>query len=246
MLIGEMRRLKPLCLFVAGLWLASGIFAAAHANIIELTTRPASGNTIYWNQIGVPGTTFDTTQNFVSTLGTTGIAGLSSDTTGAIVEQCCIGLSGLWDGNFSPGDFVLSAASKSNPVTTATSLTLTFNARLQVVGAQIARNTYGDFIAEIQAFDGGTLLGTFTENGTETSSANGSAIFLGVSDATADVTSVVFTMACGSDSSASCSNFGINQATIDGAEPLPVPEPAPFLLIASGLLALGFARRRAS
>src|SRR6516225_4272406 len=169
-----------MCIAVAGLVTTS----AAHAAIVELTTRPATGDVIDWGQIGPPSTIFPTPQSFTSAGGITGMATLAQDGNGNVIEQCCIGLNGLWDGNFAPGDILFSTGS-SGP------LTLSFTTPLHAVGAQIASNFYGSFTAQIQAFDGAALLGTFSENGVETTSADGSAIFLRVQDTTADITSVI-------------------------------------------------------
>ena len=61
------------------------------------------------------------------------------------------------------------------------------------VGTQIQDNRIGDhFTAEILAFNGSVLLGTFTENGFSGDVGDNSNISLGVEDATADITSVTY------------------------------------------------------
>ena len=44
----------------------------ALANPIELTSRPATGDTVDWGQLGAPSNYFTAPQNFTSTGGTTG------------------------------------------------------------------------------------------------------------------------------------------------------------------------------
>src|SRR5262249_32538144 len=57
-----------------------------------------------------------------------------------------------------------------------------------------ARSLTVSFTAQIQAFHGNQLLGTFSENGPLTTSADNSAIFLGVADTAAEITSVVYSI----------------------------------------------------
>src|SRR4029077_17444291 len=114
--------------------------------------------------------------------GTTG--SVSFNGNGSLVEQCCVGISGTFNGNFAPGDIV---------VVTNTPLTINFNSPVQTMGTQIQDNGIGDhFTAEILAFNGNTLLGTFTENGFSGDVGDNSNIFLGVQDTTTDITSVTY------------------------------------------------------
>jgi hypothetical protein len=75
------------------------------ANTIELTSRPTTGDTVNWIQLALPSNYVTAPQNFTSTGGTTGYVSATSPLL--IVEQCCIGLSGTFDGNFAPGNIVL-------------------------------------------------------------------------------------------------------------------------------------------
>src|SRR5262249_41281080 len=154
-----------------------------HASLIELIARPSTGDTVYWNTLGTPNLQFTTPQNFTSTGGTTGTVNVSVN--GFLVEQCCIGITGTFDGDFAPGNIVV--VSYANP------LTINFNTPIQTVGAQIQDNIIGDhFTAEILAYNGTTLLGSFTETGFSGDVADNSNIFLGVQDASADITSIVY------------------------------------------------------
>src|SRR5271169_843109 len=98
----------------------------AHADLIELTARPATGDTVYWGQLGTPNLNFATPQSFTSTSGITGNASLNG--TGFLVEQCCIGITGTFNGDFAPGDIVITGQGP---------LTINFNTPVQTVGTQI-------------------------------------------------------------------------------------------------------------
>src|SRR5260370_26774398 len=95
-----------LTLAALGITCALVISQPAHAQITEVISRPA-GDTINWGQLNLaPGTTFQTPQPFISYGGIAGTATVDQQGTAVIQEQCCVGLNGLWDGNFSPGDLL--------------------------------------------------------------------------------------------------------------------------------------------
>jgi hypothetical protein len=148
--------------------------------------------------------------------------------TGLLVEQCCIGTTGTFDGDFARGDIV---------VVSGGPLTINFNTPVQSVGAQIQDNGIGDhFTAQISAFDGSTFLGSFTENGFSGDVGDNSDIFLGVLSSTADITSIVFqTFSVGSYNG----TVGINQMTIEAPPSAPTPLPSALPLFATGLAGLG-------
>jgi hypothetical protein len=86
---------------------------------------------------------------------------------------------------------------------------LTFGTSVSAAGALIQADEPGQFRAEIQAFNGATLLGSFTV----TSNTNGDAVYIGILDQTgANITSVTFSLtACGSaDANCVVSDFAVD------------------------------------
>jgi hypothetical protein len=205
------------------------------ASLVELTARPATGDTVDWLQFGPANPLFLTSpQSFTSTGGT---AGTVSGTGLGTYVQCCIatpsGPRGTFDGDFAPGATVLLSGGP---------LTINFNTPVQSVGTQIQNNTIGShFTAEILAFSGSQLLGAFIASGFSGDVADNSNTFLGVQDSTSDITSVTYlTFADGSSSSGP---VAINQLTV-GPGVAVTPLPAALPLYATGLGALALLRWR--
>ena len=94
------------------------------------------------------------------------------------------------------------------------------------------------FIAEILAFNGNALLGTFTRSGFSGSAGNNSNIFLGVQDSIADITSVTY-LTFTSNPEFHLQAVAINQVTIGGGSVTATPLPAALPLFATGLGVLG-------
>lgn len=210
----------------------------ALASTIELTSRPATGDTVDWGQLGLTSQFLTTPPSFTSTGVTTG--SVSGTLPLLVVQQCCIatalGPAGNFNGDFSPGAIVLVSPG---------SMTINFNAPVQSVGAQIQNNTIGShFLAEVLAFSGSQLLGAYLASGFSGDVADNSDPFLGVQDTTADITSVTYlTFADGSSSSGP---VAINQMTITpGVSATPLPAALPLFATGLGALGvLGWRRRR--
>lgn len=108
-------------------------------------------------------------------------------------------------------------------------LTLTFSAPIAGLGAQFDDGgLLGPFTAELDAYNGSTLLGTVSEAGNANRNADNSAIFLGFTSP-APVTSVVL--------NTSNNSFEIGQLSLDTLPLDPVPE-APTGALAGGALVL--------
>ena len=134
-----------------------------------------------------------------------------------------------WTGNFSIGDHLLWTTGNGP-------LTLAFTFPASAVGAQIQTNSYGSFTAEIQAFQGNRLLGTFTEAGNSNGNEDGSAIFIGVMGGPQTfITSIELSIV---SCSGNCADFAINQVSYNPFEFTDIPEPISAMLLGSGLLSL--------
>jgi hypothetical protein len=217
-----------------------GTTVASTAGTISLvTSRSALGanDSLSWSVLGppLPGTIVP--DPFTGTsLGGLAITGSSAFGFG-IGEQCPASVSPCWPANFAPGDSVLFTFFSST--TSQGPTTLTFGAPIFGVGFQIGVNGLPGptlFTATIEAFDGSTLLGSFSENGVTNMNEDNSAIFIGVKSSIGDITSVAYNIPTFPMGDV------INQLSL-AASPTPTPEPATLLLLSSGLSGLSFARR---
>jgi hypothetical protein len=196
----------------------------------DLTAPGVTNDSASWAQLGAPGTAVSSPFTLTSANGL-GITGTFSGT--GLLGQQGTGADDL-DGNFTPGDNLI--------LVRADSLTLVFSEGISSVGAQIASNFYGPFTGEIQAYNGATLLGSYTEAGDSTDSDDGTAIFLGLADLTApDITSVVFSYTAGAPQGFVLDTLDLN----DSASAVGVPEPPTLSLVLLGLAGLMIRRRRA-
>ncbi len=132
-----------------------------------------------------------------------------------------------WFGNFAPGDGLL-WTDDNGPVT------LSLSSPVNAIGTQIMTDFFGPFTAEIQIYDGGTLLGSFTEGGVSADTEDNSAIFIGMVDSTGpDITSAVFSVTACTEN---CADFTINDVSLSSVSS--VPEPGTFALWSLGLASL--------
>ena len=191
---------------------------------------------VYWNQLGPDGTAIPNGFNATS-VGGIGVTGhFTQGGAGEVRVECPFTNCG-WAGNFAPGVSLLWTNSPGQGP-----LTLDFSQGVAGAGFQIQADFYGQFSAQLQAFDGATLLGTFFATGNSNGAENNSAIFLGVQDLTgADITSIKLgTFNCALD----CKDFAINELWLNTKAPANTPEPATMMLLSSGLGILGFLRRK--
>jgi hypothetical protein len=229
-------RTKLFC--CAAITFAFGLATTLKADNIELSTSRTGfwGNdSLDWGQLGIHN------QNVAATFSATSTGGLSitgSEASGHVREYvetavCCA----LWNGNFATGDNVLYTG-VAGGFTGSGPLTLLFAGPISGVGTQIQSDGYGAYTAELDAYNGATLLGSVTEGGVSTTNfGDDSAIFIGIDDTTgADITKVVISLTS-SPAGTTLGDFAINQLSlIDG--PAAVPEPSSLLLLLTVLLLL--------
>src|SRR5229473_1657408 len=214
--------------------------AAWADNVVLVTSRTGQGanDLVLWSQLGADaallGSTFSATSlGGVTVAGT--LAGANS-----IISVVCAASPCSWTGSsFSASDVLLwtsdSGSSGNGPIT------LTFGAPVTGAGAMIQANAPGQFTAQIQAFNGATLLGSFTK----TSDAAGDALYVGVQDQTGpNITKVVFSVtACAPVDSSGCTDFAIDTVNLNVG-----PAVASFLpgSLSFGVVTLGTASPKSS
>lgn len=131
------------------------------------------------------------------------------------------------NGNFNFGDALLYLSEGGL-------LTLGFATPVSGGGLQIQSNSLGDFAATITAFGvNGASLGSFSANGFSDSTEDGSAIFIGLRDTTADIAQLTFTVGG--------SAFAVGGPSIGSSTA--IPEPTTSVLVVTCVLGLALTRR---
>jgi hypothetical protein len=111
------------------------------------------------------------------------------------------------------------------------SLTVMFATPVFGAGANIQLDAHVPFTAFVEAFNGATSQGIFTEDGVSNGNEDGSAIFIGVLGPNSEITSVVFGLTAPTNS-----DFAINALRINALRINAVPEPSSFYLLSGALL----------
>jgi hypothetical protein len=209
------------------------------ASLIVATTPAAlsSNDSANWSQFGANNTTLLQTFSAVS-LHSLAISGSFAGGTGFEERVCPSSPACGWTTSgtgMSAGDSVIVT---NNGVQGTGPLTLSFPT-VHGVGAWIQTDFVGLFTAQIQAYQGGSLLGTFTA----TSNSSGDPVFLGVlsNSSATDITRVVFSItSC--PSLCDSTSFAID--TLLMTDIVAVPDVSTWLLVGSGLLGLALRLRR--
>jgi hypothetical protein len=201
---------------------------------ILVTSRAGLGGTDFvdWSQIGPNFTNVPSPYSATSNLGQPVVASLVSGNFSRRTQ----GLSGTgWVGNFSDGDAVLYNLDNGT-------ITIDFSNDVAKAGANIQSDAYGAFVARITAFDSSlNALASFTVSGISTNAGNGSAPFLGVSDAVNSIRRITFAL---DSPNALPNSFGINQFDFAVASPAAVPEPTSLAIFGLGAVGAAYRARR--
>jgi hypothetical protein len=180
--------------------------------LIAVNSQPAQGanDFVNWSQLGADATLLGATFGASSV----GLVPVTATLAGAnsVISVVCTASPCSWTGSgFTAADSLLWTSDAGNsgngPVT------LAFLTPITGAGAMIQANAPGQFTAQIQAFNGATLLGTFTV----LSDAAGDAVYIGVQDQTAaNITKVVFSItACGPLDLSGCTDFAIDTVNLN-------------------------------
>jgi PEP-CTERM motif len=217
--------------FARTILIAATATGLASASIVGVTDPGSLGanDFIDWGQLGDAGTAVSSPASVTSNNGLDATA--STDDPAGFIR---LDQDNGWNGNFSSGDALL-----NNNSETLFPLTITFASPIFGAGANIQMDNPATFTAQIEAFNGATSLGTFTEDGVSNGNADGSAIFIGLLDDTQEITSITFTLTASSGSN----DFAINALQLNGT-PAETPEPGTIVLSAMGIAAAGFVARR--
>jgi hypothetical protein len=205
---------------------------------MSFSSRAAFGgnDTVDWGQLGPCNQNVAPTFNATSAGGVnltgslaSGHAQLTKERDGAGNGGC--GFDG-WFGNFAAGDNLLwTGSTGTGPVT------FNFGSPLARIGFQIESAVAGNFVARIDAYNGATLLDSFSENGVSAYTADNSAIFLGLRDLSgSNVSSLVISLTSATNNNVA--NFALNQLSLDTLAPVPEPSIIGMFAFVFGIVAL--------
>jgi hypothetical protein len=105
-----------------------------------------------------------------------------------------------WGGNFAPGDTILLTNASGSFLTKSDNpITLNFGTTAVAAGgAQIQTEVQDPFTAKVEAFDAnGVRLASFTEHGNSTGAEDNSAIFIGISSTSANISRIALSISAG-------------------------------------------------
>jgi hypothetical protein len=226
--IAKGMNMKKLSL-ILGLCALLALSTTAFATNLCTTVACVSPNDhIGWSSFGPPSTVWSTAQHWTSIYnsGAIGVAGPPTNFTS--MQQ-----SVSWDGNFSPGDWLIWNQDAGNFTGNAGTILVVFDKAVSAGGAQIQADFFGPFIATVcdQANN------CFSEAGNSNSNGDGSAIFIGIAN-DPRIIGLRFSVV---------DINGNNNEAIDTAffHDRVTPEPGTLVMLGTGLLgAIGYGRRR--
>jgi hypothetical protein len=228
--VAKLSGLAALALFAMGTSQASAL-------AIWNGTSPAANDSTSWSGLGPDQTPLGATFSATST-GGVAVSGSFAGGSGLVAVECPASPSCSWTGSspFTAGETLVWSFNNSTGVGTGP-LTLGLGKAVLAGGLDIQADTVPGvgFTAQIQAFNGATLLGT--ENAT--SDSNGDPIFIGAQDTVPDITKLVFDL---TSCTATCDLNDFAVGTLSSINPtVTVPAPLigfglPVFLAVGGLL----------
>ena len=204
---------------------------SASASVYGITSAGAIAgptDTIDWSQLALTGSSVSSPLVVTSNLGST----ITVTSAGGLLER--VDQNNGWAGNFAPSTPLL-WDDQAGP-----DITLTFANPVAAVGAQIQANFFGPFTAQIVGSDG-SILGAFSELGDSQSSADNTAIFIGLQSTAIDISQIEFTLL---SAYTNPNDFAIGPVTFS-TTPLSggIPEPGVWAMMIVGLAMVGAALR---
>jgi hypothetical protein len=227
--VAKLSGLAVLALFAVGI-------TQADALLMWDGITPAPNDSTTWNGLGADGATIPNTFSATSAGGVS-VSGSFAGTGGLVAIECPASPSCSWTGSspFTAGEHLIWAFNNSTSVGTGP-LTLGFGAPVLAGGLDIQADAAGAFTAQVEAFNGATLLGTESL----ASDTAGDPIFIGAKDIVADITSLGFVLTACTGTGCDLNDFAVG--TLLSVNPtVAVPAPLigfglPVFLAVGGLL----------